>query len=241
MRLLRPSTWAARCFVAATVLLAPVAFVASCESFDSTSSNVDAGAEASFPGDAGPADTASDAPITPGEVRCHTGDLLYNVGFEAAGCGTSLEGNGARQSPVPGHDSATACVVCGTSGPIKATSPSLRQSPLKPGQYVAEAWVRSASLAADAGSFAKLSLTAAIYPASGTGGYLVPGGQTAPSGDWACISTKFEVPADAGAGANIGLYVEGSVGTASGRDCFEVDDFGIYPALDGGLEPCTCH
>lgn len=218
----------------------PLALVASCESFDSTSSPRDAGPDALFDdggvsrddASAGPDAGAVDAAVG---VRCHKGDLLYNVGFEASACGTSLQGNGVTQSPTSGHDSATACVVCGTSGLIKASAPSLRQTPLKPGRYVAEAWVQNGG---DAGAFSKVSLFTALFPTTG-GGYAVGGGQTAPSASWACIFTPFEVPADAGAGANIDLYLEGNVGAAS-RACFAVDDFGIYPA-DGTFEPCTCH
>ena len=118
MRLLRTSTWFAWGLVCTAL---PLGIVASCTSFGGAPLD-DAGVEATdalvadatpreaSSGDAGVEDAKPDAARS-----CHEGDLLVNPGYEAAKCVSQLGGQNATQTVVPGHDSATACSVCGSS------------------------------------------------------------------------------------------------------------------------------
>lgn len=232
----------------------PLWFVASCTSFGEQPRDeagvemaTDATTETTPPN---PGDAEAEAAKPDGARSCHEGDLLVNPGYEAAKCVGRLGGTDPTQASVPGHDSATACSICGSStqpldaspDQLYAVSPDVRAPPLPPGRYFAEAWVRSGrsdSDGGDAGSLASVALSVNLFhsppPPDAVSG---PPIQLAEA--WTCTYVAFTLVADAGRPVTeVGLTVQGSVRSRK-RECFEVDDFGIYPATTG-FEPCTCH
>ena len=249
---LRTYTWLAWGLVCTAL---PLWFVASCTSFGGqplddaaveTATDATTDTTPKTSGDAGIEDAKADAARS-----CHEGDLLVNPGFEAAKCVGQLGGRNATQSVVSGHDSATACSICGSSTQLPDASPDqlytfgpdVRTPPLPPGRYYAEAWVRRGRPAdidaGDAGSLASVALSAAFYYSDPP-----PDGVSAPpiqlNDAWTCTSMDFTIGADAGRPVTeVRLRVQGSVRSQK-RECFEVDDFGIYRAT-ARFEPCTCH